>query len=133
MTEKLLGYDDYSTTYENIGGYYTCVYCGESNLVIDDWFGDNGEYCGTRYYCTCEQAKIEQEMKKELELISNKYVEKLKYNDSFLKKEKFKHHLEELIRYNFEIEKEELLNIAESIYDELKAEYELYEQCSEED
>jgi hypothetical protein len=98
-------FSNYETTYEIINGDYVCVYCGNTNLVIDDSFDEYGNYQGTRYYCTCEQAKIEQQMKKEMELaekkkreIENKYKDKLKYNKKAIAKAKLEEEISETLK-----------------------------------
>jgi hypothetical protein len=100
-----MSFANYETTYETINGVYTCVYCGNTNLVIDDSFDEYGNYQGTRYYCTCEQAKIEQQMKSEMELvekkkqeIENKYKDKLKYNKKAIAKAKLEEEISETLK-----------------------------------
>jgi hypothetical protein len=56
-------FDNYETSYFSADRGYVCSYCGSEHLVIDDAFDEHGNYGGTRYYCVCEQAKLEQEMK----------------------------------------------------------------------
>jgi hypothetical protein len=92
-----MSFSNYETKYETINGIYTCVYCGNTDLVIDDSFDEYGNYQGTRYYCTCEQAKIEQQMKREMELIEKrkqeikkKYRNKLQYDKKAIAKAKLK-------------------------------------------
>ena len=82
-----MGFDNFETRTEYIGGSKTCVYCGNQHLVIDDSFDEHGNYEGTRNYCECEQAKIEQEMKREMAKYENKkkeiekqFEDKLKHN-----------------------------------------------------
>ncbi len=85
MAERLGGYDNYSTEIVYVNGNQICVYCENEDLVIDDWFDEYGNYCGTRNYCTCEQAKIEQQMKRELEKEYEKELEiKKKYQDKLV-------------------------------------------------
>jgi hypothetical protein len=100
-----MSFANYETTYETINGVYTCVYCGNTNLVIDDSFDEYGNYQGTRYYCTCEQAKIEQQMKREMELaekkkreIEKKYKDKLKYNKKAIAKAKLEEEISETLK-----------------------------------
>lgn len=97
MAERLDGFDNYSTETIYVNGRKVCVYCENEWLVIDDRFDEYGGYCGTRNYCTCEQAKIEQEMKRELEKeyekeleIRKKYKDKLKVDKSKIARLKVK-------------------------------------------
>lgn len=125
-------FNNYSTTYIDISGQgYTCVYCGNQHLEIDDAFGEYGDYQGTRYYCDCEKAKIEQEMKRELELkekdiqkIRDSYKDKLEYDLNKIKALKFNGEFKDFLQMNsydidFENMKVEyLLELVESAFRE---------------
>lgn len=123
-------YSNYETTFEVIDGQYTCVYCGNTNLVIDDSFDEYGNYEGTRYYCTCEQAKIEQQMKREMESveekkreIQKKYESKLQYNKKVIAKAKLKEEiskaLNKYVMYGdlHGMTKEEFMELAGELFD----------------
>ncbi|WP_310877107.1 hypothetical protein [Priestia megaterium] len=124
-----MSYENYGTTYQTINGGYICMYCGNTDLVIDDSFDEHGNYGGTRYYCTCDQAKIEQKMKKELEIYENKrieieekYADKLEYNKSALAVANLTESLGELVQNYISysdlgaMTKEKFLKLAEEAY-----------------
>lgn len=144
MAERLGGYDDYSTTLIYIGGSSACTYCGNEALVIDDWFDEHGNYCGTRNYCTCEQAKIEQQMKRELEKeyekeieIRKKYEDKLVVDKSKIEmlevKEKFSEICRDYVQYGAlsGYSFEGLCDLLKDAYDEQVYEYD-YDEIEEE-
>lgn len=123
-------YSNYATTYEDINGSYTCVYCGNTQLVIDDSFNEYGNYEGTINYCDCEQAILEQQMKREMSQFESKkkeiekaYKKKLKYNSKAIATAKLKESLSELTRDVIMygelngMTKEEFLEIAAEEYD----------------
>lgn len=124
-----MSYENYGTTYQTINGGYMCVYCGNTDLVIDDSFDDHGNYGGTRYYCICAQAKVEQEMKKELSSfeskraeIQKKYAGKLEYNKAVLAEANLKEALGELVQNYISygdlstMTKEKFLELSEEAY-----------------
>lgn len=92
----MIDFNNFETSYKHVNGRDICVYCGNSDLVIDDAFDEHGNYRGTRYYCTCEQAKIEQKMKGEI-------AEQEKRTHEIMKKYK-----QELEHNSYEIQKQEL-------------------------
>ncbi|MCL1700743.1 hypothetical protein [Lysinibacillus sp. Bpr_S20] len=143
MTERLDGYDNYSTTLVQIGRSRACAYCGDECLVIDDWFDEHGNYCGTRNYCTCEQAKIEQQMKRELErehekeiAIRKKYEDKLVIDKSKIEmlevKEKFSNICRDHVQYGALSSSsfEDLCDLLKEAYEEQVHDYE-YEEDEE--
>lgn len=67
-----IGHDNYPTKYINSNEGYVCAYCFNTDLVIDDDIDEYGNYRGTVYYCTCEKAKLEQQMKSEIALLKEK-------------------------------------------------------------
>ncbi|MFA1509972.1 hypothetical protein ACDN41_12150 [Priestia aryabhattai] len=135
---------NYETTYQTINGVYTCVYCGDTDLFIDDSFDEHGNYQGTRYYCTCDQAKIEQDMKRELaayeskrEEIKERYASKLEYNKTVLAEAHLKEALGDLVENHIgygdlhEMTKEKFLELAEEAY--IMNTYDDYEDDEEEE
>ena len=140
-----MSFSNYETTYETINGVYTCVYCGNTNLVIDDSFDEYGNYQGTKYYCTCEQAKIEQQMKREMELaekrkreIEKKYKDKLQYNKKAIAKAKLEEAiskaLQSYVMYGelHGMSKEEFIELASDVFDR-EVWYEDYSDEEDED
>lgn len=126
-----MSFSNFETKTEYIKGSKTCVYCGNQNLVIDDSFDEYGNYNGTRNYCECEKAKLEQSMKREMELYENKkkelekaYEDKLRYNTKVIEKAKLEGALSELLSKHvmygdlYGMKKEEFLELAGEMFDQ---------------
>jgi hypothetical protein len=127
---EILSFSNYETKTEYINGSKTCVYCGNQELVIDDSFSEHGEYQGTRNYCECEQAQIEQKMKREMEKFENKkkeiekqYQDKLKHNEKAIVRAKFegiiKDALTKYVMYGilYGMTREEFLELSGKLFD----------------
>jgi len=122
-----LNFSNYETTYFDGKAGYTCVYCGNDNLVIDDSFDQYQNYQGTRYYCTCEQAKVEQEMKRKISALTSsgmldlipkaqeEYLPKLKPNNVMINQHKFENELYTF--FNHHLYRENLLRLR-SLYED---------------
>lgn len=70
-----MSFDNYETKYFSTDRGYVCSYCGNDDLIIDDSFDEHENYFGTRYYCTCEQAKLEQEMKHKINTLTKNILQ----------------------------------------------------------
>jgi hypothetical protein len=71
-----MGHSNFPTErIDSVHSGYVCAYCLNTNLVIDDDFDEHGGYRGTVYYCTCEKAKLEQQMLREIDTLKSKEAE----------------------------------------------------------
>lgn len=105
-------FDNYETSYFSTDSGYVCSYCGNTQLVIDDAIDEHGNCWGTRYYCECEQAKLEQEMKHKISALTREglidliaevkkeYAPKLQQNNTLIQEIKFKNDFSTFIKNN---------------------------------
>jgi len=72
-----MSYKDTNNYYDELGGMHYCSYCHKPLYGYDVMYEDGGGYWGQYFQCDCKQAKIEEQMNDEIEIVEKKSEDKI--------------------------------------------------------